>query len=416
MTKHGFGKLASLAEASRIIEDVAGKTGRETVSLEDADGRVLAEDIKSSIDVPHFQKSAMDGFAVIAEDTFGASNTSPKHLKVIESVTAGVIPRKEVRKGECIELTTGAPLPKGADAVLMIEYAEKEDGSIVFYKACAPGENTISAGSDVRSGQLIFSKGTRLNPRYLGVLSSVGIRCVKVSKAPSVAYFSTGNEVLSPGQALLPGKVYDINTRTVVDTLKEHGCNVHCLGLVSDNVSDIKKAILSGIDDVDLLIFSGGSSLGGEDFMLDAVGQIGDVLVHGIASKPGKPVLVGKVRSSPVIGLPGYPTSALSNVYSLVLPAIYRMMGSEFRLKKAYAVLERKVASTIGRFEFLPVRLKVSEAKKNGLDTSSPFFTASPVMKGSSAITTLSDADGFICIDENTEVVRKGDVVEVSLF
>ncbi len=402
MTKQGFGKLASLSEAFEIIDRIVKQTGSLKISAMEANSRVLAEDVISQIDVPHFRKSAMDGFAVIAEDTFGASNTNPKKLKIIESVTAGVVPKRDIERGECIEITTGAPLPKSATAVLMVEHTEKEGDGIIFYKTCAPSENIIGVGTDVRKGDILFRKGTILNPRYLGVISAAGVFEVKVRDFPKVSYFSTGNEIIAPGGPLQEGKVYDINSMTIVGTLKEQGMDVKFLGIVRDDPELIKKTIMENMDRSDIILLSGGSSLGGEDFMVEAVRQLGTVHVHGIAAKPGKPVLIGEVRGRLVLGLPGYPTSALSNTYSLVLPAVYRMMGCVLRAKKSRARLSRKVASTIGRFEFLPVRLEDG--------------TAVPVMKGSSAISTMSLADGYITIDENTEVVNRDDEVEVNLF
>jgi len=402
MTKEGFGRLTSLADAFEIIENILDKTGTEKIKIEDANQRILAQDIVGEIDVPHFRKSAMDGFAVIAEDTYGASNTNPKKLKIIESVTAGVVPKKDIRPGECIEITTGAPMPKSADAVLMVEYTEQDKDSLLFYKAIAPGDNTIKIGSDVKKGQVLFKKGTKLNPRFLGAISSLGIDEVIVSKVPTIAYFSTGNEIIAAGSELTDGKVYDINSRTIIDTLKQHGCEVKFLGVIEDDLERIKKTILEQIEKVDMLLLSGGSSLGGEDYMVEAVAQLGEVLVHGIASKPGKPVLIGKVKEKLVLGLPGYPTSALSNTYSLVLPVVYWMMDSVLQRTKVEKSLSRKIASTIGRYEFLPVSLEDEFAV--------------PVMKGSSSITTMAEADGYIEIEENTEVLNKGDPVEVNMF
>ena len=406
MTKQGFGKLASLKEAFEIIFRIVKKTGIEKADIESTNKRVLAEDIFAKIDVPHFRKSAMDGFAVIAEDTFGASNTSPKELRIIESVTAGVMPEKDIKKGECIEITTGAPLPKSANAVLMVEYTEKEDNKLIFYKTVAPGDNVIEIGSDVKSGQLLFEKGAILNPRYLGVLSSQGFSSLNVKKTPNIAYFSSGNEIIDSHTKLVEGKVYDINTRTIVDTLREHGCKVLNLGVVGDDLEQITQAINKNINNADLILLSGGSSLGGEDFMVEAVKQLGKVLVHGIAVKPGKPVIIGEVKGKLVLGLPGYPTSALSNMYTLVLPVIYKMMDSEFKTRQVRAKLSRKIVSTIGRYEFLPVKLEKHQKE----------LLAVPVLKGSSAITSMAESDGYIGIDENTEVLNKDEYIEVNLY
>jgi molybdopterin molybdotransferase len=406
MTKQGFGKLATVKEAFLIIEQIVKKMETESVPIEKANGRIIADDIISKIDVPHFRKSAMDGFAVIATDTFSASNTKPKTFKIIESVTAGVLPKKDIKGGECIEITTGAPLPKSADAVVMVENTEKNGNQIVVYKSSAPGENIINIGSDIKKGTIVFEKGTLLNPRYLGVIAATGTDKISVMKKPTVAYFSTGNEILKIGEKLSDGRIFDINSVTVVELLRNYGFDVTFLGVIPDSLDEIRKALLKKIDEVDLVILSGGSSLGGEDYMVEAVNSLGKVYVHGIAAKPGKPVLIGEVKGKLIIGLPGYPTSALSNVYTLVLPALYRMMDSEFKTVKVQVKLSRKIASTIGRYEFLSVKL-VYENK---------VCIAVPVMKGSSAITTMAESDGYICIDENTEVVNKDELVEVNLF
>lgn len=381
MTKQGFGKLASLKEAFEIISSVVEMTGDEKAGLWEALGRVLAEDVKAGIEVPHFRKSAMDGFACIAEETFGASNTNPKELKIVESVTAGIVPKNDIKPGECIEITTGAPLPKSANAVLMVEYCEKGSGKIVYYKTCAPGENVIKQGSDIRKGDVLFKKGSIVTPRGLGAIAAVGLYEVLVMKVPTIAYFSTGNEVTAAGQALEPGKVHDINSWTIMGALKEHGFSVDFKGIVRDDLGQIKKTILESIGS-DIVLLSGGSSLGGEDFMVEAVNQLGEVLVHGIAAKPGKPVLIGRVKGKLLLGLPGYPTSALSNTYSLVLPVLYKMMGAEMPIARVKAMLSRKIASTIGRYEFLAVKLVGEEAV--------------PVMKGSSSITTLADRKSVV--------------------
>jgi molybdopterin molybdotransferase len=406
MTKEGFGKLATLSEAYTIIDSIVGKMGDESVSLDVGSGRILAQDISAPIDVPHFRRAAMDGFAVIADDTFGASNTKPKSLRLIDAITAGIISKKELASGQCIQITTGSALPKGASAVLMVEYTELSDSLVTFYKPVSPGENVISVGSDIKKGSSVFCAGTKITPRSVGVLSALGQKNIRVKKQPRIAYFSTGNEIISQEQPLAEGTVYDINSRSIVDTLRGHVSEVIELGVVRDNLDLIQDALIKGLTQADLVVLSGGSSLGGEDFMVEAVQTLGTVHVHGIAAKPGKPVLIGSIDGKLVLGLPGYPTSALSNTYTLVLPALYRMMGAKYVPVKTMAKLSRKIASTIGRFEFLAVKLEGEHDAPSAV----------PVMKGSSAITTMATADGYICIDENTEVVEKDTLVEVCLF
>ncbi len=400
--KHGFGKLASLEDARNIIADLVGTTEDVEVTLDEVLDRVLASDIIAKINVPHFRKSAMDGYAVIASDTFGASNTKPKELEIIESVTAGVIPKKDLGEGECISITTGAPMPEKADGVLMVEYTEREGDKLTCYKSCAPGDNVISVGSDVKKDEIVLKSGTKVLPSHIGVLSAIGVSRITVKRKPRVAYFSTGNEILGIQEKLAPGKIHDINSYTIINALKKLDCEIVKLEVVRDDKKLLKEKMLEGLERADFLVISGGSSLGGEDFLKESVEELGDVLVHGIAVKPGKPVLVGRINERLVLGLPGYPASALSNFYILVKPVIERMIGVKTQSVTLKAKLSRKIASTIGRFEFLPVLIRDGEAI--------------PVLKGSSAITTMALADGYVEIEENNEVLEKGEEVEVTLF
>ncbi len=406
MVKQGFGKLVSLKESREIISGIVREIPNEQVTLDQALFRVLAEDIVSEIDVPHFRKSAMDGFAVIASDTFEASNTNPKKLKIIDSVIAGVVSKEKLNSGECIEISTGAPMPEGANAVIMVEYTEKENEKIIFYKSVAPGDNVIKIGSDVKKNSVLLTKGTLLDSRLTGLLSSIGRQSVLVKKIPRISVLSTGNEIISLDEKLKEGKIYDINSRTLIDSVREIHCIPVDLGVAKDDKSLIKRRILEGVEKSDLVIMSGGSSLGSEDLTRDVVQDLGELLVHGIAVKPGKPVVVGRIKGKAFIGLPGYPTSALSSFHIMIKPVIHAMLGMKEVENFVQARLSRKVASTIGRYEFLAVKLERSEEE----------LRAIPVMKGSSAITTLSNADGFVEINENTEVLNKGSMVKVSFF
>lgn len=406
MTMQGFGKLMSLKEARAILAGIATKIPDERIPLEQALYRVLAEDIISDLDVPNFRKSAMDGFAVMASDTFGAANTGPKILRIVGCVVAGEVSGKELSTGECIEITTGSPMPYGADAVVMVEYTEKEVDLISVYKSVAPWDNVIQIGSDVKKGAMVLKKGTRLGPRFTGVLAALGRKSVLVKKIPRVGILSTGNEIVGLDEEQVEGKVFDINSRTLIDSIKEMHCLPVDLGIVGDDKELLKKIILEGVEKSDIVIISGGSSLGTEDLTRSVVEDLGKVLVHGIAVKPGKPVIIGQIKGKIFVGLPGYPTSALSDFHILVKPAVQAMLGMEEPRNFVKANLARKVVSAIGRHEFLAVKLETGE---EGL-------SAVPVMKGSSSITTLSSSDGFVEIDENTEVLTKGSLVKVDLF
>lgn len=404
--KPGFGRLATLAEAFEILEARLPKVGSETVALASALHRVSASDVSATLDVPHFRKAAMDGYAVFASDTFGATDAQPKRLDVLESVMPGTLPTAEVGAGGCVEIGTGAAIPSGADAVVMVEHTESHDGSVDIRKPVAPGENIIEVGSDVRQGDTIVSAGTVLEPRHLGVLAAVGNEHVEVRSKPVAALFSTGPEIVEPSDTPGPGQIFDINRTTLGAALRADGCEVVDLGIVPDDRAVLRAALEQAMTRGDFVLLSGGSSLGGGDLVTEVFSEVGNLHLHGVAVKPGKPLVVGSAASGdrivPLIGLPGYPMSALSDYYIFVRWMIHRCLGVAARHAAAEAVLGRKHPSTVGRYEFLPVTL--SEG------------VATPVAKGSSAISALASADGFIEIDENTEVVEKGEPVKVHLF
>ena len=407
MRKEGFGKLVSLSEAKKIVFENAQEVGDEKVLLENAFGRVLAEDIVSEVDVPPFRKSAMDGFAVIASDTFGVSNTQPKILTQVSEIYPGSFPDKEVKTGECIEIATGAPVPDGADAILMVEYTEKENEKITIYKTVAPGDHIIKAGSDIKKGETNLAKGMILNPRQTAVLAAIGMNEVPVKKQSVVAVCSTGNELIRPPAKLEKGQIYESNSRSIIDSLKELNCIPIDLGNAKDTKEDLREKLERGVEKADIVLMSGGSSMGTTDLLEEVINELGELLIHGIAIKPGKPTIVSIIKNKLVFGLPGHPASALSNFYIIIKPLLMKMLRAE-EVEERYteAELTRKVVSTIGRYEFLSVKL-IKEDDKH---------YAEPVWKGSSAITTLANANGFVEIDENIEVVEKGETVRVKLL
>lgn len=400
--KAGFGRLATMGEAFDILYSHLPDLGREEVPISECLHRVLATDVVSKIDVPHFAKAAMDGYAVIASETFGASDTQSVVLAVSGSVMPGQVAKDGLTEGECIEIGTGAPLPAGSDAVVMVEYTEPAGNEVHIRKPVAPSENVVGVGSDVSAGSIVLTAGTLLEPRHLGVLAAVGLSSAKVVARPSVALFSTGPEIVEPGGELLSGQIFDINSYTLRAALHDDGCDVVDLGIVPDQPDVLEDAIRKGLDEADLVLLSGGSSLGGGDLVVETFEKIGKVLVHGVAVKPGKPLVLGEAAGGLMIGLPGYPMSALSDYYIFVQAFLHRAMGVSSGPRSASATLARKHPSTVGRYEFLPVSLE------EGM--------AIPIVKGSSAISALAQADGFIEIDENTEVVEKGQPVVVRLF
>ncbi|MBU4341013.1 MAG: molybdopterin molybdotransferase MoeA, partial [Candidatus Altiarchaeota archaeon] len=322
-----FRKLSTIEEARKILRANARKVGCETIEVKESLGRVLAQDVVSGIDVPHFKKAAMDGFAVKSQDTVGAGETNPVNLRMIGRLYAGEIPKKRLTKGTCIEIATGAMMPEGSDAVVMVEYT-KEDGNLIqIEKEVGKNTHVVSIGSDIKKGQIVLKKGLTLKPHHTAVLSSLGLRKVQVRRRPKVAVLSTGNELLHPGEKLTDGKIYGINNLALSDALKVAGACVDDLGMVGDDTVEISKRIASAMQYSDLLLVSGGSSVGKEDLMPEVISGLGKILLHGISIKPGKPVLIGKIKGKLVIGLPGYPTSALIVFHAFIIPLLNHMMN-----------------------------------------------------------------------------------------
>ena len=383
-------------EAAAPIERI------ERVALADAGGRVVAVPVISTVDVPPFDRAAMDGYAVIAQDTFGAGRDTAKLLRAIDSGYTGAAAARRITSGECVEIATGAPLPAGADAVVMVEETEKTDDQVRVLTPVYPGQHVGRRANDVAKGQAVVPTGAVLNAGTIGALAAVGATTVDVYAKPQVAILSTGNELVEPGQSLAAGQIYDINRFTLSSIVRSHGGTVMLSGIVPDTLPDLLQAIRSA-QPADLIIFSGGSSVGERDLMMDALQQTGDVIFHGIAVKPGKPTILGTVDGKPVLGMPGNPTSCLSNAHLLVVPML-RKMGRlpAYEPRAIRLPLSRRIVSTTGRHQFYTVR--VAEG------------TAVPAFKGSGDITSMAHADGYIEIPAQTDIVEAGEMVDVKLF
>jgi len=393
-----------LEEARALILAAARPVARiETVPLEAAHQRVLASAIVASQDVPPFTRAAMDGYAVVAEDTFGAGPFAPKVLRLLETVYTGQVPTRAVTRGGCSEIATGAPMPDGADAVVMVEETEKdEDGRVKVFSPVYPGQNVGRQGADIQAGQTVLSAGDYLTSSRVGAIAALGIERVDVFDRPRVAILSTGNEIVSPGRALAPGQIYDINRFTLGAIIAEHGGVPVPCPTSADTLDDLDRALEAALAE-DAVIFSGGSSVGERDLILDAIAARGEVVFHGIAVKPGKPTLFGIVGGTPVLGMPGYPTSCLSNGYMLVVPMLRRMARLPEAVQRMVTLpLGQRIVSTTGRHQFYTVRVVDG--------------TAMPAFKASGDITSMSQADGYIEIPAQTDIVEKGELVDVILF
>ena len=391
-------------EAKALLLEAAAPVERiERIALAQASGRVLATPVLSAIDVPPFDRAAMDGYAVIAEDTFGAGRYEPRVLRCVEKLYTGALAIRTLAPGECIEIATGAPLPGGADAVVMVEETERaNDTDVRVFTPVYPRQHVGRRGADMTAGQTVLPAGAALNPTRIGALAAIGLAEVDVYVKPLVAIVSTGNEIVLPGEPLQPGQVYDINRFTLSAVVNAHGGIPRAGAVAADSLGDLRRAIETSAD-ADILIFSGGSSVGERDLIMDALQEAGEVIFHGIAVKPGKPTILGTVAGRPVLGMPGNPTSCLSNAYLLLAPMLRRMARLPPYLPHVVRVpLARRIVSTTGRHQFYTVRVVDGSAE--------------PAFKGSGEITSMAHADGYIEIPAQTDIVEAGEIVEVRLF
>jgi molybdopterin molybdotransferase len=397
-----FGKLMTRIDAMRLIEENTRRIARvEDVAIGDAAGRVLAEDVVAGFNVPPFDRSSMDGYAVRAKDTAGASG-KPVKLKLIGARHAGEIFDGVVGTGECVEIATGAPVPKGADAVVMVEYTKLSADGVEIGREAKPGSNVAPEGEDIRKGEAVVKAGAGLTPGRLGAVAALGFSAVKAYAKPRVAVYSTGNEVTPQGELLKPGQVFDINSYTLSAVVAANGCVPVRRGLVRDDFDAITAAVRDASTH-DVAVFSGGSSVGVRDLFAGVVEDLGKVHFHGLRVKPGKPTLFGDVGGTPVFGMPGYSTSCLNNAYVFLVPALRRVAGlppTEVRTVKAR--LSQAIKAEGEREQFYSVRVEKGEAV--------------PVFKQSGDITSMAYANGYIIIPIGTKTLKAGDEVTVYLF
>ena len=396
-----FGELISFDDAlRRALDNVRPIERRETVALSRALDRVAASDVVATLDVPPFNRSAMDGYAVRAADLPPAGER--RTLTCVDRIFTGEVSARVLGPGECIEISTGAPMPAGADAVVMVERSTRDGAAVTFEGGASSGQNIGRQGADLRIGQAIVRPGDLLTPARIGALAAAGVTHAEVFERPSVAILSTGNEVTSPGEALPPGHVYDVNRFTLRAVAEHHGCTTMLGPLVGDVLEDLVDA-LRAVAAHDVIVCSGGSSVGGRDLLVDAVRALGTLVFHGVAVKPGKPTLLGSIGGTPVFGMPGNPTSCLSNAYLLLMPflrATARLPAwMPTRLTRPLAT---RIHSSSDRHQFFTVRIV------NG--------TVEPAFKSSGDITSMASADGYIEIPVDVMDLPAGTPVVVTLF
>ncbi|WP_027340683.1 gephyrin-like molybdotransferase Glp [Halonatronum saccharophilum] len=408
-------ELFQLIEIDSISEVLEGELNVELeverIGILEAKGRILAKDIVSSIDLPPFSRSTMDGYAVRGVDTFGASESMPIYLDLVGEVLMGEEANQEIKSGEAIKIATGGMLPKGADSVVMVEYTETlDEDTVEVFKAVASGENVVLKGEDIGKGSTILKKGQRLRSQDIGALAGIGITEVEVFPKLKVKVFSTGDELVPPKEEINSGQIRDINSYSIGTLVEESGGEINYGGIIADNKEELMQRVGGSLEGNDLVILSGGSSVGTKDLTIEVLNQLGDpgVLIHGISIKPGKPTIVAVVGDTIVIGLPGHPTSAMVVFMTVVAPIIKKLAGQKINSFKPSisAKISRNVASDKGREEYLRVEL-VNE--KNQL-------WAKPILGKSSLITTMVQADGLIKVPLGVEGFEKGAEVQVLLF
>ena len=384
-----------------------GPLDSETIRLGDSLGRVIAADVFSAVDVPAFDRSNVDGYAVHAVETFGASEEEAWALSVNDEVIApGVVPRLAVAPRTTTPIATGAMVPRGADAVVMIEHAlATHDGRVLIQRPVAPGSNVTFAGTDLTRGELVLRKGTRLTSRETGVLAAIGQAEVEVIRRPRVAVISTGDEVIAPGESPRPATVYDANATLLADAVREIGGEAISGGIVGDDECALDQVLNRALELADVVLLSGGTSKGAGDLSFRVLARRSPgIVVHGVALKPGKPICLGAVGKTPVAILPGFPTSAIFTFHEFVAPLIRSMAGLRVEDRETIAArMPARVNSEVGRTEYLLVNLIPSD---EGL-------SAYSMGKGSGSVTTFSRADGFVVIPRVQEFVAAGERVDV---
>ncbi len=406
-----FFKVETIEE----VLDYAGSfpvVGTETIPLSQVFGRVLAEDVVSDIDIPDFDRSTMDGFAVRAASTFGASEANPAYLSITGKVTMGSYPDFSVGSGQAAGISTGGMLPEGTDSVLMVEHTDLlDDTTIEAYKSVAPGQNMIEKGEDVRKSEAILTRGSTVRPQEAGLIAASGKEMVTVYKKPVLGIISTGDEIVPVKDVPGPGRIRDINSHTLYGQVLQAGGIPVTYGIVNDNYKALLQKCKKALDQSDMVLISGGSSVGARDFTVEVLNAIEDtkIMVHGISISPGKPTILAKSGQKAFWGLPGHVVSAMVVFAVVVKPFIHRISGAETDARKPISIparLTRNLASAQGRVDFIRVRLE----EKNGR------LLAEPILGKSGLINTMIKADGLIRIDMNTEGLEKGTIIPVMML
>jgi molybdopterin molybdotransferase len=394
-----------------LLSQVQYKGDVDLIGISDSIGRICAEDILAPHPLPQFPRSTVDGYAVRAKDTFGASESSPAYTTVIDEVTMGSQPQHQVGSGEASSIHTGGMIPVGSDAVVMVENTQiARDKEIEIYRSVSTGENVISVGEDVVQGQLVLPKGKLIRPSEVGGLAALGISSLRVAKKMKVGIISTGDEVVPLEDDVQLGQVRDVNSHTLAGLVNTSGAVSILYGIIQDNFDDLIAVARKALDECDLLLITAGSSASSRDMTAKVINDLGKpgVLVHGINTRPGKPTILGLCGGKAVIGLPGNPVSALINGMLFVVPLLDKLTGklSSAPNPSIKATLTVNLASQAGREDWQPIKLIQGEQG----------WMADPVFGKSNLIFSLSFSDGLICIRPDETGLSAGELVDVFLF
>lgn len=408
-----FFRVVSTDEARARLRRIEA-VGAETVAVRRAAGRVVAKDLAAPIDLPHFHRANMDGYAVRAADTFGASMSTPAYLKVTGTIEMGQSAKRMLRKGQAMRISTGGMLPPGANAVVMVEHTDEPgDGTVEVHRSVSPWQHVLRVGEDVARKAPVFAAGHRLRAQDIGALAGLGITRVAVHRRPRVGLIATGDEIIPPDRRPQPGQVRNINQISLVVMAEEAGAKVTDYGVVSDRPDQLRKALVKALARNDAVLLSGGSSVGAKDLTIDVITSFprSELVFHGISVAPGKPTIFARALDKPIIGLPGHPVSALV-IFQLFAAPFLRVLGGErpdgiFDSRRSVrARLAQNVASEAGREDYVRVRL---ERQDGGM-------IARPLPGKSGAIFNLVSADGLVRIPASAEGLDDGVEVDVILL
>lgn len=409
----GFRETTKVEAAFGMLLDriALRRLDSELVSLDGSLGRVLAEDIVSKVNVPSYDRSAMDGYAVVAADTFGSSQTTPALLSVVPGEDMEERHEPRLAKGTLVEINTGEALPTGADAVVMLEYTRKiDEKQIEVLTPVTPNENVSKAGEDICVGDLVLRQGTRLEPPDLAMLAAISIKMVQVVRRPKIAIICTGNEIVELGEPIGQGKIVNTNRYLLSALVQQLGASDIYLGIARDSIEDIARLIRIGLAESDVLLVTGGTSVGGKDLVPETINSIGKpgMIVHGISIRPGMPTGLASVDHKPVISLPGQPVAAMIGFNVLVRPLILRLLGTEDEPPASVkAKMSHRVASAVGMRTFLRVSVR---------EVAGTYFADPIATSGSGILSSLTEANGIVVIPENKEGIESGEEVMVMLF